>query len=41
MFFGQWENKFFKLVGLIVNDMERINIKMEHYQHSSLFKVLR
>ena len=32
---------FLKLVGLIVNNMERINTKEEHSHHSLLFKVLR
>ena len=41
MFFGNHRIRFSKLVGLTVNVMKRINIKKEHNQHSSVFKVLR
>ena len=35
------EKRFFKIVGSIVSNMERINIKKEHNQHNAVFKVLR
>ena len=41
MFFWKLGIKiFFKLVASLVNDIERINIKKERNQHSSVFKAL-
>ena len=37
-----WEQDFLKLlVGLIVNNMQRINAKKEHDHHCAVFRVLR
>ena len=41
MFFGNWGIRFFELVGLIVNNMERIKIEKKHNYYSSMFKVLK
>ena len=40
MLFGNSRISIFKLVGSIVNNVERINTKKGHNHHSSVFKVL-
>ena len=42
-FSERWDYNYFKLVGLIVSNIERINTIQwkEQNQHSSVFKVLR
>ena len=41
MLFGNSVMRFFKLVGSIVNSMERINKRKRSTNNSSIFKVLR
>ena len=40
MFFRKFEIRFFKLVGSVVNNLERINTRKRNTNNSSVFKVL-
>ena len=40
IFFRNLRITFFKLVGSILNNMEKINTKKEHNQHGLVLKVL-